>query len=96
MSIPVNTSTCKLNGFWQSEVLAKKVAPKYQCCSLFTNDPAELPMFCPPTQGWCKYQADGGPEWTKVEKICCSSFGSDLGSKCPAPPSPAKKASLPP
>ena len=82
MSIPVNTSTCKLNGFWQSEVLAKKVAPKYQCCSLFSSDPAETPEFCPPSAGWCKYQANVGKDWNVVKTLCCKSFSSSLGSSC--------------
>ena len=95
-TVPINVSTCKLGGFWQQEILSKKTKPQYQCCSLFTNAPAGLPMFCPPTQGWCKYQAHGGPEWTKVKSICCSSFGGDLASECPAPPTPAVKASMTP
>ena len=91
-TVPINVSTCKLGGFWQQEILSKKTKPQYQCCSLFTNDEAELPMFCPPTAGWCKYQANGGPEWSKVEKLCCNSFGSDLGPKCAAPPPPQVQA----
>ena len=91
-TVPINVATCKLNGFWQQEILSKKTKPQYQCCSLFTNDEAELPMFCPPTAGWCKYQSNGGPEWSKVKKLCCNSFGNDLGSACPSPPSPQVKA----
>ena len=91
-TVPINVSTCKLGGFWQQEILSKKTKPQYQCCSLFTNDEAELPMFCPPTASWCQYQANGGPEWSKVKKVCCNSFGSDLGSSCPAAPSPQQAA----
>ena len=75
--------------------MSHKSGPKYACCGLFDNKPSELPMFCPPTASWCKFEANGGPAWSgaTVKKTCCGSFGEDLGTKCgthqpAAPPQP--------
>ena len=96
-TVPVDVKTCKLNGFWQGEILSGKVKSKPTCCGLFTNDPKELPEFCPPTPSWCKYQANGGPSWNnKVKGICCKDFGNDLGKICGTTQKPVNKPPVTP
>ena len=82
VKIPINVKTCKLNGFWQQEIISKQVKPQMECCSLLANAPSEIPLFCPPTLKWCDYQQKSGPVWTKVKDSCCSTFGAGLKSVC--------------
>merc|ERR1712166_663619 len=79
-SIPINTVTCKKGGFWSTEILSAKVTAKPQCCGLFTKDPAELPVFCPPTPAWCKYEEAGNKWPASAKKTCCEDFGAELTS----------------
>ena len=83
MSAPapkVDFETCKKGSFWSTEIKSGKVKSKPACCSLFKNDPSELPFFCPPTPSWCKYEQEGG-KWSSFTKgKCCKFFGSELSS----------------
>ena len=77
-SPPVNVKTCSKGSFWSQEIQSGKLKDKPQCCPLFTNDPAKMPLFCPPTTNWCKYEEDGG-KWSAFTKTtCCKYFGENL------------------
>ena len=90
--IPVNTTTCKKGGFWSQEILSDKVSAKPQCCGLFNNDPANLPLFCPPTPQWCKYEEQGNKWPQSAKNICCKDFAAGLTScKATQPANPANK-----
>ena len=76
--------------------MAKKVKPQYKCCNLLVHAPSMQPLFCPPTEAFCKYQAASGPIWTKVKPLCCKSYGKLLNAKCSTvQPATASQAAAP-
>ena len=86
--IPINTTTCAKGAFWSQEILSGKQKPQPGCCTLFSNDPKELPEFCPPTAAWCKYEEKAGTWPQKAKNICCKDFGSELTSCKKGTPAP--------
>ena len=43
-------------------MIEKEVAPvNQQCCSMFDQNPEEIPTFCPSTLNWCKWKLQNDP-----------------------------------